>query len=201
VTSTGGGRGDIFTVAADSSSKAEMLVKGPAIPNDWSKDGQYLLYMDFRAGGGSPALGFFDFKTRTEKTYGPGAEAQFSPDGKWVAFTDAPGRDAMDGEVYVGPFPVPGGRVQISSHGGGQARWSSDGKELYYVTIDRKLMAVSVAAQGGKLVAGIPRMLFQTRITGARYALFQYAVSPDGRRFLINSWPPVGAAPLTVLMN
>ncbi len=51
----------------------------------------------------------------------------------------------------------------------------------------------------GKLVAGVPRMLFQTRIIAPRIVLLQYAVAPDGKRFLINSLPPVGATPLTIL--
>jgi len=109
--------------------------------------------------------------------------------------------DYMATEVYVGPFPTAGARLQVSNHGGAQARWSSDGKELYYITLDKKLMAVPVSTQGGRFIARIPRLLFQTRIIGSRFTLFQYAVAPDGNRFLINSLPPVGAAPLTVLIN
>jgi len=62
-------------------------------------------------------------------------------------------------------------------------------------------MAVSIDTSHGKLVAGVPHPLFQTRITASRIVLFQYAVSTDGKRFLINSLPSVGATPLTVLMN
>jgi eukaryotic-like serine/threonine-protein kinase len=62
-------------------------------------------------------------------------------------------------------------------------------------------MAVSLDTSAGKIVAGMPRALFQTRIIAARIVLFQYAVSADGKRFLINSLPSVGATPLTVLMN
>jgi hypothetical protein len=56
-------------------------------------------------------------------------------------------------------------------------------------------------ADTGKVIAGVPHVLFQTRIIAARIVLFQYAVSPGGKRFLINSLPSVGAAPLTLLMN
>ena len=62
-------------------------------------------------------------------------------------------------------------------------------------------MAVSIDTSHGKLEAGVPYALFQTRIIAPRIVLFQYAVSPDGKRFLINSLPPVGAAPVTVLIN
>jgi eukaryotic-like serine/threonine-protein kinase len=69
------------------------------------------------------------------------------------------------------------------------------------VSGDKKLMAVSIDTSHGKLVAGVSHALFQTRIIAPRIVLFQYAVSPDGKRFLINSLPSVGATPLTVLMN
>ncbi len=103
--------------------------------------------------------------------------------------------------MYVGRFPSPGRRIQISNHGGAQARWRADGKELFYITMDKKLMAVTIDTSHDEPVAGVPHVLFQTRIIAPRIVLFQYAVSPDGNRFLINSTPSVGAAPLTVLMN
>ena len=84
---------------------------------------------------------------------------------------------------------------------GSQPRWRADGKELFYISGDKKLMAVSIDTAGGKVVAGVPHVLFQTRIIARRIVLFQYAVAPDGKRFLINSLPSVGATPLTVLMN
>ena len=132
-------------------------------------------------------------------------EAQFSPDGKWIAFTDlAAGREVgnyQDSEIFVAGFPNPGAHIQISNHGGAQARWRADGKELYFIGLDKKLMAVSIDTSHGKLEAGVPHALFQTRIIAPRIVLFQYAVSPDGKRFLINSLPSVGAAPITVLIN
>jgi eukaryotic-like serine/threonine-protein kinase len=82
-----------------------------------------------------------------------------------------------------------------------QVRWRGDGKEIFYISPDKKLMAVSIDSSQGKLVAGIPHVLFQTRIVSARFVVFQYAVSADGNSFLINSLPSVGATPLTVLMR
>ena len=66
---------------------------------------------------------------------------------------------------------------------------------------DKKLMAVAMDTSHNEPLAGVPHVLFQTRIIGSRVVLFQYAVSPDGKRFLINSTPSNGAAPLTVVMN
>jgi len=152
--------------------------------------------------GIAPKLDFLDLRNHSQTTYATGAEAQFSPDGKWIAFTGLGSSGSGEGsEVYVGRFPGPGRRIQISNHGGAQARWRADGKELFYITIDKKLMAVAIDTSHDEPMAGVPHVLFQTRIIAPRIVLFQYAVSPDGSRFLINSMPSVGAAPLTVLMN
>ena len=159
-------------------------------------------YMSFEHGS-LPELQIYDFQRHAQTKYTAGGEGQFSPDGKWVAFTGAGfGQDARsyrDSEIFVSRFPDAGGRIQISSHGGAQARWRADGKELFFISAEKKLMAVSIDTSQDKLVAGVPQLLFQTRIIAPRIVLFQYAVSPDGKRFLINSLPSV--APVTVLIN
>jgi hypothetical protein len=87
------------------------------------------------------------------------------------------------------------------------AQWRCPGAQAFrregtpYISGDKKLMSVSIDTSHGKLVAGVPRMLFQTRIIVPRIVLFQYAVAPDGKRCLINSLPPVGATPLTMSTN
>lgn len=198
----------IFVVPSDGSRKPEQLRTGQrCIVNDWSSDRQHLIYMNF-VGAHQPELDILDVRDRSNTVYAEnGAEAQFSPDGKWVAYT-APGSGVSrrngnyyDSQVFVAPFPGPGGRVQISNSGGAQVRWRADGKEVYYISNDKKLMAVPIDTKSGKVVAGVPHVLFQTRIIAARIVLFQYAVAPDGKRFLINSLPAIGAAPLTVLAD
>lgn len=198
----------IFVVPSDGSRKPEQLRTGQrCIVNDWSGDRQHLIYMNF-VGAHQPELDILDVRDHSNTVYAEnGAEAQFSPDGKWVAYT-APGSGASprngnyyDSQVFVAPFPGPGGRIQISNGGGAQVRWRADGKEVYYISSDKKLMAVPIDTKSGKAVAGVPHVLFQTRIIAARIVLFQYAVAPDGKRFLINSLPSVGAAPLTVLAD
>ena len=196
---------NIFTVAADSSSQPkELLAAHRPMANDWSGDGRYLLFMNFQSNG-VVDLQTYDFVNHSVTPFTAGAEGQFSPDGKWVAFTGSVGGSAsanyMASELFVAKFPGAGGRVQISNHGGAQARWRADGKELYYITLDRKLMAVSIDVSNGTLKAGVPHALFQTRIIAPRIVLFQYAVSADGKRFLINSLPASGTAPITVLVN
>jgi serine/threonine protein kinase len=196
------GNDHIYVGATDGSSKPERLLESNGlIPNDWSPDGRFLVYMNLKNGGASE-LDFYDFQKHSYAAYGSGAEAQFSPDGNWVAFTGNLGfSSSRDSDIFVAHFPGPGGQIQISNRGGAQARWSADGKELFYVSADKKLMAVSIDTSHGRPVAGLPHALFQTRIVSARIVLFQYAVSPDGKRFLINSLPLFGSAPLTVLMN
>jgi len=194
----------IFTMAVDNSTQPQNITEAiRAIPNDWSGDGRYLLFMDFPTG--LTELYVYDFQQHSRKLYCDGAEGQFSPDSKWVAFTgpaSGPHSDNYrDGEIYVSKFPIAGGRIQISNHGGAQPRWRADGKELYFISGDKKLMAVSIDISHGRLEAGVPHVLFQTRIIAPGIVLFQYAVSPDGKRFLINSLPSFGAAPVTVLAN
>ncbi|WP_433975985.1 hypothetical protein [Tunturiibacter lichenicola] len=190
----------IDVAATDGSGKPERLVASDyLIPNDWSADGRFLVYMNFR--GSAPELDVLDLLNHSQTAYAPGSEAQFSPNGKWIAFTGFGSSAGEDPDVYVGRFPGPGRRIQISNHGGAQPRWRADGKELFYIAIDKKLMAVSIDTSHDEPVAGVPHVLFQTRIIAPRIVLFQYAVSPDGKRFLINSMPSVGAAPLTVLVK
>jgi Tol biopolymer transport system component len=122
------------------------------------------------------------------KDLGAGAEAQFSPDGKWIA--------SAVSDVSVQPVDGPGGRIQISSNGGAQPRWSHDGRRIFYIQPDKKLMEVEFDAKKG--TASAPRFLFQTRIVAARLAFIQYDVAADGR-FLINSFPSDSSAPLTLL--
>ena len=119
-----------------------------------------------------------------------GVEAKFSPDGKWVVYV-GPGRG-----ILVEPFPGPGRRTQVSTGTAAQPRWSRDGRQIFFIQWDRKLIAVSFDPKTGTV--GAPRVLFQTRIAAERIANWQYDVAPDGR-FLINSLPANAASPLTVL--
>jgi hypothetical protein len=88
------------------------------------------------------------------------------------------------GEVFVQTFPASGGKWQISSAGGSYPRWRRDGKELYYIAPDSTLMAVEISTGSG-FAAGTPKPLFRAPIKLLDIG-FQYDVSPDGGRFLIN---------------
>jgi hypothetical protein len=128
-------------------------------------------------------------------------KGKFSPDGRWIAYqSNQSGRE----EIYVRPFPGPGGQWQVSSEGGIWPRWRRDGKELYYIAPDAKLMAVPITNQGDTLDPGTPAPLFQTRIVGGGSdpgLSAEYDVAPNGR-FLINTVPEEAAtSPITILQN
>jgi hypothetical protein len=106
-------------------------------------------------------------------------------------------------EIYVTSFPEARGKWQVSTGGGEQPRWRGDGKELFYLSSDSKMMAVSVGT-GSNFDAGTPVALFQStpRQPVLVYDLFVYDVSRDGQRFLINT--PVNQAdthPMSILLN
>jgi eukaryotic-like serine/threonine-protein kinase len=89
-------------------------------------------------------------------------------------------------ELYVRPFPGLRGKWQVSTGGGREPRWSRDGKELFYVALDGKLMAVSIK-EDSALDVGTPKALFEPRILGGARTILgvrhQYYVTPDGQRF------------------
>jgi hypothetical protein len=122
-----------------------------------------------------------------------------SPDGRWLAYTsNESGRE----QVYVERFPEGGSKRQISYDGGAQPRWRGDGKELFYVGIDARVMAVPVSGSTA-LEAGVPVALFQSRMPGASYtsAGHTYDVTADGQRFLANVTVTELGPPITIITN
>lgn len=121
---------------------------------------------------------------------------QISPDGRWAAYSSD---DSGRWEVYVTTFPSAGAKWQISTAGGTQPRWRSDGKELFYLSTSRKLMSVEVK-EGERFEAGEAKPLFDTR---SRYTgNVAYDVSSDGQNFLINTLVSEDSSPpLTVIVN
>jgi eukaryotic-like serine/threonine-protein kinase len=177
----------ISQVPADGSGSPQVLLKGDRlVPCDWSADG-HLIFMDFA--NGLPTLKIYNHKDQKITTFAlQGAEAQFSPDGRWIAYSG----------IFVQPFPGPGARIQISNTVSAQPRWSHDGREIFYLQPDRKLMAAKFDSRTG--MAGPPHVLFQTRVVAPDYDMFQYDVAPDGR-FLINSLPTDHSSPLTLVVD
>ena len=173
---------------------------------DWSPDGRYVLSEQQGSKGsallvlplasGSKPFVFLegDFNA---------SQSQFSPDGKWIAYTsNESGRHDVFVQSFTGaPGAAGGGKWQVSNGGGAQPRWRRDGKELFYLGPDRKLMAVEVKG-GATFESGPPRPLFQTQVPGLLDARNHYVASADGRRFLvITPLPDAAAAPITVVLN
>jgi hypothetical protein len=122
-------------------------------------------------------------------------QAQFSPDGKWVAYTsDESGQD----EVYIQSFPDAHAKVRVSPHGGVSPRWAPAGNELYFLATDRRLMAVKFA-HANPLQFGEPTRLFDTSVGPGPN---RYAPARDGQHFLVSvATPESTAAPLVVMVN
>jgi len=178
----------LFVKPANGASPEKLLFESrkALFPNSWSTDGRRFAYMDIAASADVWALELVPSQRSTVflKTPFNEAEAQFSPDGRWIAYaSDESGR----WEVYVQSFPATGAKWQVSTEGGTQPRWRADRREIFYIAPDKKLMAAPVAAVGATFEVGPPRSLFQTRIKSASFDFFNYDVSADGQRFLVNS--------------
>ncbi len=128
----------------------------------------------------------------------------FSPDGHWIAYSSS---EAGATQVYVRPFPGPGGIWQISTGSGTLPIWSPNGRELFYESRDNQIMATDYAPQGASFNVGRPRVWSSRPLWSTMFSP-NLALSPDGKRFVIfpgqgpNIRPPQSApAHLTVLLN
>ena len=165
---------------------------------DWSRDGKYVLARR------NNALWYLTLPERVLKPFIQAKwvvkGAQFSPDGRWVAYSS---NESGSMEIYVVPFPSGNGKWQVSTGGGQEPRWRNDGKELFFLSRDSKMMAVPVST-GTSFESGSPLALFQThrRQPISSQDILSYDVSADGQKFLIATRVDESAvAPLSVLLN
>ena len=177
----------------------------------WSPDRRFLLYLSI---GGERKFKLWVLPLQGDRKPLPllgtrfdEIDSRFSPDGHWVAYvSNASGRY----EVYVRlfpPDPLPQGisnagvKWLISDNGGTSPMWRPDGKELYYIDLDGKLMSATISA-GSAFQAGVPKFLFRAPPKGAQKpGMTRWAPSPDGKRFLFLVPEKQEAAPLTVVLN
>jgi eukaryotic-like serine/threonine-protein kinase len=190
----------LYVKNSDGANDEKVIVQGEVgnFPSDWSRDGKYILYCR------GPNLWFVTYPELKSSLFlkAPSVfrNGQFSPDGKWVAYAS---NETGKWEIYVTSFPDARGRWQISSGGGEQPRWRGDGKELFYLSLDGKMMAAPVTT-GAHFDAGTSVTLFQTtpRQPVLVYDLFVYDVSRDGQRFLINTQvKQAESVPMSVVLN
>jgi eukaryotic-like serine/threonine-protein kinase len=184
---------NIFWQMADGSGGLERLTTGEYIqvPMSWSPDGQLLAFIEvnpttqrdiwvLRMGDPSAGSGQVRKAQPFLRTRFDEVAPRFSPDGRWLAYIS---NESGRYEIYVQPYPGPGGKWQISTEGGTEPVWNPNGRELFYRSGD-KMMAVDIATQPS-FTAGKPRMLFEGRYEPGPVQLDNYDVSPDGRRFLM----------------
>ena len=184
----------LYQKPADGSGGETLLLEGIdhfRVPTSWSMDGKLLVYHEGVSGGTYangvpggwsiwvlPLFGGHKAYPFIQSTFSA-REASFSPDRKWLAYCS---NESGEYRVYVVPFPGPGGKWQVSLGDGRGPLWRRDGKEIFYLSADNKLMAVNVEASGGSFAAAGARVLFDSH----SYGVFgRYDASADGQRFVV----------------
>jgi dipeptidyl aminopeptidase/acylaminoacyl peptidase len=195
-----------LTKGAPASEQPLLETGRPVFPVDWSLDGRFILFTQEEKLENSdvwvlPLDGdrkqFPIVQTADDESW-----AQFSPDGKWVAYRS---NESGQYEIYVQPVfdPMVGGKRQVSVNGGSFVQWGGDQKELFYIAPDNRLMAVPIRLDSDRLSvqSGAPVSLFATHLGGAWQA-------PPGReyvfrdgRFLMNTALDEPISPISVILN
>ena len=196
------GKGNhLFWQPADGGGVAEQLTSDERsrndLPGNWSPDGQALLFMETLPVRDLFILSLKDRKAQPFDTGEVGASSpSFSPDGRWIAYTS---NESGRTEVYVRPYPGPGGKWQISTEGGGEPVWNPKGRELFYRS-GQKMMAVDYTEQP-EFSAGKPKMLFEGPYVPSPRSLADYDVTPDGQRFLMLKNAEQKPGEISVVLN
>ncbi|MCW5978210.1 MAG: serine/threonine-protein kinase [Bryobacteraceae bacterium] len=191
------GRSRIFE--KDLSGAAERVVAETTVTalDNWAPDNRSMLLF----GEGKLQFLPLDGGTKPVPLTPPGnyfsGHGRFSPDGKLIAYVSA---ESGRFEIYVRQTPPGGGKWQVSISGGLEPAWRADGRELFYLSTDFRMMSVAVAP-GPAFQASPPRPLFQTPIPGFAEVRNHYSVAPDGSRFLISASSGANEAGIVVVEN
>jgi len=177
----------LYWQTADGSGNAEQITQDQLgtnnVPGSWSPDGQHMVFT-YDVGGGRQLWIYSakDRKIAPLEQNPPNYETApcFSPDGRWIAYSSP---ESGTSEIYVRPFPGPGGKWQVSTDGGTEPVWNPKGHELFYRS-GKKLMAVEYEAQQS-FSPGRPKELFEGPYVPTPRSFPDYDVSPDGQRFLM----------------
>jgi serine/threonine protein kinase len=199
----GGGQVNIYQKAAGGAGDDELLFTSETAkyPTSWSSDGRFIVFDNWalKTKGGVWLLSLPD--KQAKPLLQASAYDQFggriSPDGRFVAYSS---NESGRVEVYVQPVVSTGEKWRISTSGGAQPFWRGDGKELYYVTYEGRMMSADISTSK-KFESSVPRQLFQTNIKNTDPG-FSYAATADGQRFLVNTYVQNNnVAPMTIVLN
>jgi eukaryotic-like serine/threonine-protein kinase len=207
--STRGPSIDLYQRPAGGAGQDERLFANeyPKLPSQWSRDGRFLIYHESKGpwaiwvlpmqGSAAERKPLPFLRTQFDELFG-----QLSADSHWIAYTsDESGRR----EVYVQPYPAGGSQWRISIAGGEQPRWRGDAKELFFEGADGMMMAVAVKGTVGAkpyFEAGVPQPLFEAHLAQpTNDVLFEYDVTSDGKRFLVDTSGSASKPVMTVVVN
>jgi Tol biopolymer transport system component len=175
----------------------QLLFEAPGFIQDWSADGKFVITSDRSSIYMVPLAGDHKPLSYLSQANFSRTEAQLSSDGRWMAYRS---NESGRSEIYIQSFPTPSVKSQISTDGGRSPRWRRDGKEIFYIAPDQKLMVVSVMALSKSVEISRPAPLFEIAVSGDPRRQ-QYDVTGDGQRFLVNSIAAESETPVTVVLN
>jgi serine/threonine-protein kinase len=194
-----GGASNLWWIRADGAGDAQRLTesKSAQFPTSWRPDGKVLAFVQINPGRNLDIM-TLPIEGNEKSAWKPGepkpflnspsaeAEPAFSPDGRWLTYES---NESGNYEVYVRPFPGPGGKWQISTGGGNYPKWSRNGKELFYRTIDSKIMVVTYTASGDSFHAERPQLWSPGQFTDRGLENYNFDLHPDGKRFAVLKAP------------
>ncbi len=203
-TSNRKGQYDIYEKPSSGAGSEEVLFESNEnkATTSWSADGRFIAFVNTDTKANTkqdlwilPLFGdrkpFPFLQTQFDEF-----NAQFSPDGRWIAYVSD---ESGNNQVYIAPFPGPGGKWQVSRSGGTEPRWRGDGRELFFLAPDNKLVAVDVNAKEAILEIGNAQPLFE--VHPATSPGTHYDVTRDGKRFMVSSAGEGSSAPITLVVN
>ena len=196
------GHFDLFEKPSGGGGSENLLLASDVdkYPSSFSPDGESLLY--WTQGDPKTASHLWVLPMTGDRKPYPFAHTpfreccgSFAPDGRWIAYvSDESERE----EIYVAPFPGPGVKRRISTAGGAWPRWSRDGKEIFYLARDKRLMSAELNVVRGVLEVGAVHPLFGPVVCGGGSC---FDVAADGRRFLVRTEPEQSTAESLALVQ
>jgi Tol biopolymer transport system component len=189
---------NLWWIRADGGGDAQRLTesKSPQYASSWRPDGKVLAFAQLNPSTSGDIM-TLPIEGDEKSGWKPGepkpfvnsafteAWPAFSPDGRWLAYGS---NESGSFEVYVRPFPGPGGKWQVSTGGGFFPKWSRNGKELFY-TKDRKIMVVTYTASGDSFRADKPQLWSPGQFTDRGLGIYNFDLHPDGKHFAVLKAP------------